>query len=239
MNPKKGKRELINKANSNMVAVTAVGAFLIVFSLVATRTLWVQSSYKAKVIKKKEAAVKQLEENKAAVEKLKVTYTTFNDTPNNIIGGNPKGSGDRDGDNAKIVLDALPSKYDFPAFITSIKKLLQTKNLALQNISGTDDEVAQSSAKESKVTDIPFTFTSEVGNYKQVRDLLDATHQSIRPIKISKLTITGGDSGKLQLSVDAISYYQGSKGLTIKKEVVQQGKSSGSSSTKNSKDTKK
>lgn len=222
MKPQKGKRELIDKANSSMVAVVAVCAFLVVFSLVACKTLWSQRSYQSKVISKKEEAVKQLESNKEAVEKLKVSYATFINTPDNIIGGNPNGTGDRDGDNSKIVLDALPSKYDFPAFITSVKKLLATKNLQLSSITGKDDEVAQSTASNKDPVEIPFQFTSEVNNFAQAKELFTATEQSIRPLKISKVTITGGKDQKLQVNINALSYYQGAKGLTITKEVVKQ-----------------
>ncbi len=220
MDVSKGKRELISKANSTMVAVSAIGAFLIVFSLVASKSLWSQRTYQAKVIAKKEKAVAQLEENKKSVEQLKVSYSAFTGTPDNAIGGNPNGSGDRDGNNAKIVLDALPSKYDFPAFVTSVKKLLTMKNFSPRSIGGSDDEVAQSKASDIKPVEIPFQFTTEAGDYARAKELLLSTEQSIRPIKIKKLSITGGDGVALQLSIDANSYYQGAKGLTITKEVV-------------------
>ena len=215
-----GKHALIDKANSRMVAVVAIGAFLIVFSLIASKALWSQRAYKSKVIAKKEAAVKQLEENKQAVDQLKVSYATFNGTSDNIIGGNPSGTGDKDGDNSKIVLDALPSKYDFPAFITSVEKLLATRQFALKSIGGTDDEVAQGGTKATAPVEIPFQFTSSVGSFAKFKDFLGTTEQSIRPIKIKKLNIAGGQSADLQFSIDAVSYYQAAKGLTITKEVV-------------------
>lgn len=218
--PHKGKRELITKANSNMVIVSAVGAFLIVFSLIASKALWAQRTYQAKVIEKKEKAVKQLEDNQKSVEQLKISYSAFTGTPDNAIGGNPNGTGDKDGNNSKIVLDALPSKYDFPAFITSTKKLLALKNFTAKSINGTDDEVAQNKANKSQPVEIPFQLTTEANDYARARELLKTTEQSIRPIKIKKLTITGGDGAQLQISIDANSYYQGAKGLTITKEVV-------------------
>ncbi len=218
--PKKGKRELISKANTTMVAVAGIGAFLIVFSLVASKTLWAQKSYQSKVIAKKEKAVDQLNENKKSVDQLKVSYTAFTGTPDNVIGGNPSGAGDKDGNNSKIVLDALPSKYDFPAFITSTKKLLALKGFTPKSISGTDDEVAQSQSKETKPVEIPFQLTTDAGDFARAKELLKSTEQSIRPIKMKKLTITGGDGAQMQLSLDAVSYYQGAKGLTITKEVV-------------------
>ncbi len=217
---KKGKRELISKANTTMVAVSAIGAFLIVFSLVASKALWSQRAYQAKIISKKEKAVDQLEKNQKAVEELKVSYAAFVGAPDNIIGGNPNGAGDKDGNNAKIVLDALPSKYDFPAFVTSIKKLLAIKGLTPDSISGKDDEVAQGKSTESKPVEIPFKVSANVGGFTGAKELLRATELSIRPIKVKKMTVSGEDGAQVLVDIDAVSNYQGAKGLTITKEVV-------------------
>ena len=113
----------INKANSNMVIIIAVAAFVVVFSLVASRALLEKSSYQRRVIAAKQKASNQLKANVEASKSLQASYKTFVSNPNNIIGGNPSGSGDNDGDNAKITLDALPSQYDFPALTSSLEKI--------------------------------------------------------------------------------------------------------------------
>jgi hypothetical protein len=216
-----GKKQLISKANKSMVVACAVAGFFIMFSIVASMSLWSQRSFQAKVIDAKEKAVTQLDDNKAAVDQLAVSYKAFVGTQTNVIGGNPSGSGDKDGNNAKIVLDALPSKYDFPAFITSLEKLLKTNNFTLENITGTDDELAQFKAAASKKpVEIPFTLESNVGNYGKLRDLLATTEKSIRPITIKKLEVTAGDGGDLAVQVEGTSYYQAAKGLTIEKKVI-------------------
>lgn len=222
MNPKNGKRELISKANSTMVATVAIGAFLIVFSIVASRNLWVTRTHQDKVAKKKEDAVKQLEANKESVKKLQISYQEFMASPDNIIGGNPTGSGDRDGDNARIVLDALPSKYDFPAFITGVNKLLETKSLAATSLTGTDDEIAQKDSKSTTPVEVPFVLGGEANSFQQAKDFMLALEQSIRPIKVNKITITAGKSSQIQLNVDATSYYLPAKGITINKETIKQ-----------------
>lgn len=221
----KGKRELIDKANASMVIAIAVAGFVVVFALFACKALWSQRTYQAKVISKKTAAVDQLNKNKETVKKLADSYKVFINTPDNVIGGNPNGTGDKDGNNAKIVLDALPSKYDFPAFITSVEKLLRAKNFTPKTIAGNDDEIAQSpevtSGKgKNAPVEIPFKFTAETGNYARTKELLTTLELSIRPIKVNKLTITGGDSGEVSVNIDAVSFYQPAKGLTIKQEVV-------------------
>lgn len=216
-----GKKELISKANTTMVVSIAIAGFIVVFALVSSRALLSQRSYQAKVIGEKEKAVKQLDKNKEAVKQLEVTYKAFVDRPDNVIGGNPNGQGDRDGNNAKIVLDALPSKYDFPAFVTSIEKLLAVNNFRPDSIGGQDDEVAQATSKEKKPIEMPFQMSTKVENYARARDFLITTELSIRPIQIKKLSISGGDNGgNIGIDVDGVSYYQKSKGLTIEEKVV-------------------
>ena len=216
-----GKRSLIDKANSTMVIAIAVAGFVVVFSLVASKALLSQRSYQGRVIAAKKTALTQLEANVEAVKNLEVSYKAFVNTSDNVIGGNPTGSGDRDGDNAKIVLDALPSKYDFPAFVTSIQKLLKTKGITATSIGGTDDEVSQGASTASTTpVEIPLALETELGSYTNVQDFLLTLQRSIRPIRINTLDITGSEKS-IQVSVDSVSYYLPKKTLTIEKKVVQ------------------
>lgn len=215
-----GKKELINKANSNMVAAVAIAGFVIVFALIASRALWSQRGYQSRVISDKQLAVKNLNTNQQTVKKLAESYHVFISTPDNVIGGNPNGGGDKDGDNAKIVLDALPSKYDFPAFITSVEKLLKINNYSLKTIGGTDDEVAQKNSESKDPVEIPFQFTSDIGGYGNVKELLGTLEKSIRPIKIKKISLSGAGGSLIETDVEAVSYYQATKGITITKKVV-------------------
>ncbi len=168
------KRIQINKANTTMVIAIAVAAFVFTFSLVAGRSLLNKRSYQSKVIAGKEAAVKQLEANITASNTLAESYKTFVSSNENVIGGNPKGTGDRDGDNAKIILDALPSQYDFPALTSSVEKVLSTNGFKITAITGTDDEVAQQKTPESstpKPVDMPFE-VSVTTNVAGIKNLL-------------------------------------------------------------------
>jgi hypothetical protein len=137
------KRLQINKASATMVLPLTIASFITVFSLVATRALLSQRSYQSRVISEKEKAKKQLKENIVEVEKLRAQYKGFADAPTNVLGGDPRGAGEKDGDNARIVLDALPSKYDFPALATSLEKLLTNGGYKIESIAGSDDELNQ------------------------------------------------------------------------------------------------
>lgn len=204
-----------------MVAATAIAAFLVAFSLVAGRSLLNKRAYQARVINAKEKAVTQLQANITATNTLVTSYKAFVSTPSNVIGGNPTGSGDKDGDNAKIVLDALPSQYDFPALTSSLEKMLSQNNYKINSITGTDDEVNQQKSDSStnpKPIEIPFT-VSVTSNVNGVKDLFGLLERSIRPIKVQTAEISGSNS-QLTVNITAVTYYQPARSLNIQTEVV-------------------
>src|SRR5438132_1512988 len=95
------KRLQVNKATATIVGTIAASSFITVFSLIASQALLSQRAYQSRVIAGKETAKKQLEENIKAVDSLRTQYKAFEDSGQNIIAGNPTGTGDRDGDNAR------------------------------------------------------------------------------------------------------------------------------------------
>lgn len=215
------KRIQIDKANLVIVTATSIAVFVTMFSLVGVRAILSQRAYQSKVIAKKEVAKKQLDENVKAVESLVTSYKQFVSGTVNVIGGSVTGAGDRDGDNAKIVLDALPSKYDFPALTSSLEKLITDNGNKITLIQGTDDEVAQQandSSSTPKPVEMPFEVSVE-GNYANIQSLIGVFERSIRPFPIQSLSITGKDS-QINLDIKALTYYQPEKNLNIAKEVV-------------------
>ncbi len=215
-----GKRLQIDKANASMVGILAVSAFIAVFSLVACKALLGQRSYQSRVIAEKKKALTQLKSNNEAAVQLVSAYKTFLSAPENIIGGIPTGSADRDGDNAKIVLDALPSKYDYPALITSIEKVLTARNYSIESIVGVDDEINQEQTKDTVIQPVAMPFDVKIpGNLDTAQGVLDVLQLSIRPMELLKVEL-GGDDAKLTILVSANSYYQPQKTIKITKKVV-------------------
>jgi hypothetical protein len=214
------KRLQISKANLYIVTVVAIACFVSIFALTASKTLLSQRSYQAKVINQKVTAKKQLQANLEARDKLVAQYKLFVGNSTNAIGGVTVGNGDRDGDNAKIILDALPSKYDYPALATSLEKILSTSGLTITDISGTDDELNQGANSSSTPApiDMPFTISFD-GTPQSTSDFLGVLQRSIRPIRVQQITITGNDA-KLSTNIVAKTYYQPEKNLNIKSEVV-------------------
>lgn len=215
------KRLQVDKANVTIVVVMSIACFITIFSLVASRALIMQRSYQASVIEKKEKARDQLAKNQKARDALVKQYQAFVALPVNIIGGNTSGTGDRDGDNARIVLDALPSKYDFPAVATSLEKLVKLSAMYPKGITGTDNELEQGMADGSVATapiEVPFELTAE-GDNQQLQDLMLVLQRSIRPIKVNKLTVTASED-KLSASIIGVTFYQPEKQLSIKEEIA-------------------
>lgn len=217
------KRLQIDKANATMVMAIAISAFVFTFSIVAVKALWSQRGYQQRVINKKEKARDQLSANVEAAGKLVTQYQAFVAQSPNIIGGNPSETGPKDGDNAKIILDALPSKYDFPAMATSMKNLFSIKGITVTALSGTDDEInqiknANTKSNNPKPVEMPFLISVD-GSYSSVKNLFVVLEHSIKPVNISTMLISGTDK-KLTVSIAAKNFYQPAKSLTINKEAV-------------------
>ncbi|HVS58323.1 MAG TPA: type 4a pilus biogenesis protein PilO [Candidatus Saccharimonadales bacterium] len=216
------KRVAINKANAQIVTIVAVASVLTIFSLVAAKTLWAEQGFQSRLISAKEKARDQLNSNSKAVDSLMAAYKDFESQTTNIIGGSSSGTGSQDGDNATIVLDALPSQYDFPALTSSIQKIADSLNLKISDFSGTDEEVAQQGTQASdspQAVAMPFSFTIQGANYGSVKSLIKMLEQSIRPIQIQNLTIKGTEQ-QMEVTIQAQTYYQPGKIMSIKTETI-------------------
>jgi hypothetical protein len=216
------KRLAISKANAQVVVILAVASFLTVFCLVASKAVWSQTRYQARVTTANEKATKQLKQNIKAFKNLTVSYDAFDAAAINIIGGSSTGGGGSDGDNAKIILDALPDTYDFPALTSSIEKILASGNFNVSNITGTDDQLNQQtnlSSPTPQQVSMPFSFTVTNATYTSVQQLITILQSSIRPIQIDSMTLSGGSSN-MSATINAHTYYQPAKSLTITKQVI-------------------
>ncbi len=211
------KQIQVDRAKAVVVGATGVAVSVVIFSLIASRALLSQRAYQSRVITEQEKAVKQLRENVKTVNQIKTSYQQFAEQSTNLLGGKPDGQGDRDGDNARIILDALPSKYDFPAVATSLEKILSDRNFKILGLTGTDDEIAQStnetSGKSAEPIEIPFNF-SVLGTYDAIQGLTDVMQRSIRPITIQNISFSGNNSA-LNLDVSAATYYLPEKQLNF------------------------
>lgn len=211
-------QELINKklktskTSSNLVAVVAVATVVTVFSLVSAKTLFSQAAYQKRVLDARHQALRQLEANIGAANTLKQQFDVFqNGNQTNIIGG--KNSTDTnlqppDGDNARLVLNALPANYDFPALLSSIAKILGNNGVKNPTITGTDESDTLDSTPTAKPE--AKTITLEINgttNYKAVRSLIKDLERSTRPFDVTKVDIKGSESN-MTIVLNVNTYFQ-------------------------------
>jgi hypothetical protein len=213
------KQLSINKDNTTIVVCVGLAAFVIVFSLVASNALLKQRAYQSKVIGKKKIALTQIKSNVEQAGSLKASYDEFSKANPNVLGGNPTTEGEKDGENPRLVLDALPSKYDFPALATSLEKVF--KPFGIDSITGVDDELAQAASSTSSSPapiDIPFSIVMDT-NPEGAKNALLQFERSIRPFQITKTTFSVTGDG-LKLTVDGKTYYQPTKKFDVRSEKV-------------------
>jgi hypothetical protein len=205
------KRIQIDKANTTMILIVGVTAVLVVFALVSARALYSQHQYQQRVITARKKSSDDLLKNKKSLDLLVEDYKAFENTPESVIGTKDS--------NSKLILDALPSKYDAPAVYTSLYKVLKDGGYAIESTSVPDnvkDAVANSSSPEP--IEIPFNFTVRTG-YDGVTKLISTFEKSLRPINVTSIEMTGGDNS-VRLLVNGKTYYQPEKSLEIKTKVI-------------------
>lgn len=225
------KRLAITKANTQMIAVLGVASFITVFCLVASFSIWGTTRYQVKVIAASQNAKNQLNNDISSYNTLVNSYEKFDSPQTNVLGGSISGNTtgtsngnqfNNSGDNAKIVLDALPSTYDFPALTTSIETILDNGGFDIGNITGTDNQMTEegnNSAADPQTVAMPFEFNVINTNYTAIGQLLNTLNESIRPIQISTIDIEGSGS-QMTLTLNAQTYYQPAKTLNITNQVV-------------------
>lgn len=220
----KGVRTQIDKAKSSMVVVVALSTVVTIFCLISTKSLLSQGNYQRQVINERNKAVKQLKANITAANQLKRNFEEVfqNSGPINIIGGkNDKSQAaiPPDGDNARIVLNALPSSYDFPALVTSMDKILKSNGVSSPSVGGTDQPVgavnAPAANPEPIRIDVPISGTA---NFTQLKTLMNDLQRSIRPYDITSLQISGNNSN-MSFNFQMHTYYQPPKSLDVGSKV--------------------
>ncbi len=216
------KKIQIDKDTSNMVIVAAISTFILVFTLVSGNALLKVLTYHNKVINNKTASESQLKTDINSSNSLLNSYQKFNSGDTNIIGGSTSQSGGNNGNNAKIILDSLPSVYDYPALTTSMQSLLSNQGVTITSITGSDLEAtyntSASSSGPANVVVIPINI-SVSGPYSNIQNVINVIERSIRPIKILNMNISG-DQSNVTLTISAQTYFQPATKFNITQELL-------------------
>lgn len=209
------KHVQIDKNQSSMLAVIVLATVLAVFGLFATKSMVEKGLYQRRVLHARRDIVATLKSNYTAAQTLVNRYNVFQQQDPNVLGGSVSGNGAQDGDNARIVLDALPSDYDVPALATSIEKVITERGVSINSLSITDDPASNPDQPEGQPQSKPITFSFQAStNYDGAAKLLQDFERSIRPFDLNTLEITGTDQ-TLSLSVGMTTYYQPAKSLDL------------------------
>ncbi|HEX5447620.1 MAG TPA: hypothetical protein VFW90_00200 [Candidatus Saccharimonadales bacterium] len=222
----KTKSLQIDKTQSKILGVVVAATVVSIFCLTGAKVLIGKALYQQRVISARNSSAKQLS---ADVKDAGTLTTQYNDVflgtdSENIIGGDaqaPDTAAPPDGDNGKIVLDALPTTYDFPALLTSLSNLLGSDGMGAQSIGGSDQSTTVNSTPSynPQAQQIDLTITGST-TYSGASRLLKDLEKSIRPFDITHLTLSG-DQSNLAVSMDLSTYYQPAKTLIIPSKEIQ------------------
>lgn len=204
------KHVAIDKAAKTIISVITIAAVVLVFSLIGGRQLIIKLKHQNAVISAKKEAKNRLQENIKSTKTLEAAYKTFEEKAPSVLGTPDK--------NSKIILDALPSKYDFPALTSSLEKILSLNTYTERSIEGTDDEITQSSSAAATLVEMPFILSTK-GTYDNILKLINDFDRSIRPLHILSLEFDGGE-GSMTVTIKAKTYYQTEERLEITTEEI-------------------
>src|SRR5690349_20533365 len=135
------KKVQISKAQSTTIIMLSVAIVVSVFSLVSAKRLWSEAIFQRHVVNARRQSAQALQNDVSAAHQLiqNSSQVFTNQTKaDNVLGGRNTTSSKvapPDGDNARLVLDALPSNYDFPALITSLTKIMSRNGITNPGIS--------------------------------------------------------------------------------------------------------
>jgi hypothetical protein len=221
----KNMHEQLARAQSSIFFIVAACTVVTVFCLIATKSLMAQGSYQGHVLTARQKAVKQIKDNVSSAQQLASQYNTVfeNSGPVNVLGGKNDISQNAippDGDNARLVLNALPSSYDFPALVTTISKILNSDGIQNPGVSGSDQSASIIIKPSPTPTTIPIVIPiSGTSSLAGVKKLFTDLQRSTRPFDITNIQISGGPSN-MSFSLSMTTYVQPPKSLDITTKVI-------------------
>ena len=220
------KRQQIENAGRSMFIWVAIASVAVSVCIVTAQFLFQRWTYNNRVLTAKYKASDQLSKN---ITNAKQLQTAINDLVSNDDLASVKTN--TDDPNTKSVLDALPSNFDATAWATSLQKaILSHSGVAIEGIDvpSQQDQTAtagsttptSSAASTADPTPQEMKFNVTVsGSYDKIRNMMLDLERTIRPIKVTALTLDGNDAA-MTATVSGVTYYQPSKTASVKQEAV-------------------
>lgn len=199
------KRLQIEKSKRTILIAIIIASVVASMSIVTTKFLWDLGRHYSRVIDQKEQARDTLKTNLVNAQQLKEKFEQFEDAGDQIT--------------SQTVLDALPSKYDYPALVTSIDALAKRSGVAVESITGEDlGDNAPLSNTDPQAVAMPIT-VSVIGTYEDLQTFVTNLGRSIRPFTIKTIELQGTDE-LITAHIFMETYYQPSVNLDVIKEAI-------------------
>lgn len=216
------KRQQIENASRSMFIWVAIAAVAVSVCVVMAQFLFQKWSYNNRVLDAKYKAADTLKKNIDNAHRLQ-------EAVNGLVSNQDLASvkTNAEDSNTQSVLDALPSKFDPTALGTSLQQaILSRSGVTIEGITVPSDEdqgtttSTDGSTTEGDATPKEMKFEVTVsGSYDKIRNMMLDLERTIRPMKVTSITLNGDDAA-MTASVSGVTYYQPSKSATIKQEVV-------------------
>lgn len=225
------KRQQIENAGKTMFMWVAIASVAVSICVVTVQFLFQQWSYNNRVLSAKYKAVDTLKDNIENAKKLQEEVNGL--VSNEALASVKTNTSDP---NTKSILDALPSKFDATALATSLQQaILSRSGVTIESISVPSDQAGAATGTETSAggaapaTDTAATPDAQPqemkfdiavsGSYDKIRSMLLDLERTIRPIKVTAISLDGDDTA-MTATISAVTYYQPAKSASIKQEVV-------------------
>ncbi len=223
------KRAQIASGSRIMFIWVAGASVLVSFSVVLSIFLIKQLVFNERVLFEKNKTATTLQNDIDSVKELHRSVNNLR-ANKNLTALRTSGSTN----NLDVVLDALPYEGDSVALGSS----LQTTLLSGSSINSLtvdpvfiEGEEAETGATPATTVDIttlqpidnaqPITFSFKVsGSENDLRNMFKKLNTSIRPIKIITTELQSAGGGKVEVTVQAVTYYQSKKAFNLEKKVL-------------------
>jgi len=205
-------------SNNNLMIVMVLISLLVVgVSALIGKALVGSILRDTKVISAKSKADKQVKEDVTSAPKLVDAY--------NVLGSA-----------ANTLNDALPNSKDMPSLLVTLENMSNDSGLGLKSITpavpaiaatapisdqnGQSSVAASSSSGSPAVTPNPFNLVIDYdGSYPALAKFLGDIEQSVRPMKVTSVTMNGNGSA-LTGEIDLTTYWQSPAQLPFSTETI-------------------
>lgn len=222
------KREQIKQSSRTMFIWVAGASVVVSFSVVASIFLIKQFVFNSTVLLEKNKTATTLSENIESAKELNQSVNQLR--ANRSIASVPSIA--TKGNNLDKIFDALPYEEDAVGLGSSLQTTLLNGS-AIESLNITSPETAANDAPtvDSLNTNevsieapggteyISFSFKVS-GDENEIKDTLQKLNRSIRPIKLVSFELQAAGNDNLELSAEAITYYQPKKEFEIKEKTL-------------------